>query len=109
MILKKRCWKMDSKEYSDRSFLITNINDGTKTVIEPTAVEKCMEPGQFYITPVEVTTDGIKRIYRSRDCVLQVEEKQLACGDVIVEEKPFVPKTVRKKGGCTTCVNCGRC
>ena len=70
---------MNSKEYSDRSFLITNIND------------------------------GIKRIYRSRDCVLQVEEKQLACGDVIVEEKPFVPKTVRKKGGCTTCVNCGRC
>lgn len=100
---------LNQELYTDKYFVIVNTLTGERITIKPVAIEKCMEPGQFNITPVEVIKTDKACIYQSGNLTAEVDEGQRISGEIRVEEYAFVPQVKRMKTLCTPCRNCGRC
>lgn len=100
---------MDNRKLIDKSIRITESESGNITEIMPRAVENCMKPGTFLITPIEVSEEGDMIEYRVGDAAHSFSKEAIKTGDIIVEELPFVPQTVQSKPSCNPCRNCGRC
>ena len=106
--------KQDSNQfkeyvYSDRDYTIVNTMTGEKYYFAPIAVEKCMTPGEFHITPVKVTVDSNTITYTVATDSVVLDKNDVEKGLYVVTEGSFSPKVIRKTGGCNPCTNCGKC
>lgn len=101
---------MNSVEYyEDKMVKIVDTKSGEETIIKPRAVENCMKPGTFLITPIEVW-EGEQSVEYSIDSTrVSLSKESIKCGTVQVEVKPFAPEVVNVKPSCNPCRNCGRC
>lgn len=88
---------------------IIDMQSGKVTKLQPRAVESCMHPGTFLITPIEVWEDEGCVEYRLEDTKVVLDREAIAEGRARVEEYTFVPDKNRVKPSCNPCRNCGRC
>ena len=77
--------------------------------IEPVAIESCMTPGTFRITPVSIKNENESIIFNNGRDKLKILVKDFEDGTVIVQTEEFIPQTTKAKSQCTSCTNCGRC
>lgn len=75
----------------------------------PEALESCMKPGEFRITPIQVREDEESLHFSIGTRVEVVKKKQIEEGEMRLITKAFHPQIVRRKGGCKPCTNCGGC
>lgn len=106
---RKKCEKNIVYIPNDKKLVIQNLKSGQVTEVCPAAVESCMKPGTFHVTPIKVTEDEKCIYYHVNENIASVEKSALEKGEVLIEEQPFTPSIVRKKGGCKPCTNCGGC
>lgn len=100
---------MEKKFVQDKYYVIKNRESGETLSITPKAVESCMRPGEFWVTPIEISEDTITRSLTCDNTRIAIAQADLISGKVSVEEYDFVPQPIRKKEGCHPCTNCGRC
>lgn len=77
--------------------------------ISPHAVESCMNPGEFMITPIEICDGEQEIIYTVGKEQYVLSKEKLRSGQILVEESDFEPVVIRRKNGCNPCTNCGGC
>lgn len=100
---------MHTRKQNDISFVITDHNTNNTITISPKAVESCMNPGTFHITPVQIEEDGgILRFIVGEDS-LEIHQKDLQNNRYTIKEIPFTPEIIRNIHSCDPCTNCGRC
>lgn len=93
----------------NRIIHILDRKTGQASQLQPKAVESCMKPGTFHITPIEVRESDTCVEFCIGDTRVVVQKEALKNGEILVEELPFVPEVVRPKHSCNPCRNCGRC
>ena len=93
----------------DKRYVIRDIITGQEIKVTPKAVESCMNPGTFHVTPIEVTEDEKCIYYRVGEEIRTVDRTDIEKGNFVIEELAFWPSIIRRKGGCNPCTNCGRC
>lgn len=97
------------KEISDKKYIIKNTVAGVTNEITPRAVESCMNPGTFRITPIVVSEDEVEMIFSVADKKLSFDKADINVGVIVIEEEEFTPTIIRRSGGCKPCTNCGAC
>jgi len=88
---------------------IVDMGTGKVTMIQPKAVESCMKPETFIVTPIEVWENEEMIEYRIGDTQVALPKAAIADKSVTVEELVFVPEAVHPELSCNPCRNCGRC
>ena len=78
-------------------------------VIEPYAVESCMNPGIFKITPIKIEKTKDSIIFISENIKTEIKKQDIESGDIEVKASDFTPQRRKAKSNCTKCTNCGRC
>ena len=99
---------MTTRLVVDRKFRILYEEKVHVVEIVPKALESCMAPGTFHVTPVEVTEDEKNIIFSIGDVCEKVKKEEVAKGLIHILEEEFRPTQIRKKG-CHPCTNCGAC
>ncbi|MDO5156290.1 MAG: hypothetical protein Q4D51_10025 [Eubacteriales bacterium] len=97
------------KKVEDKMYRIVNVATLEERLIKPKALESCMLPGTFQITPIVLEENELELKYEVEDTVICVKKKDIRKGSIVVKEEPFVPQVFRQTGGCKPCTNCGRC
>ena len=93
-----------------KTYIINYIDIDNSVILKPKAVESCMNPGTFQITPVKITETEEEICFCSPEGEeVRVEKEAVKQGKVRLEEEAFVPKVYRRNGGCNPCRNCGAC
>lgn len=93
----------------DKGIRIIEMLSGKVTEILPKAVESCMSPGTFLITPIEVSEDEQSIVYRVENEKICIPKEKVVNGDISIEEIIFQPLKKQGKLSCNPCRNCGRC
>ncbi len=97
------------KEITDRKLLIRYKENASEKCLEPIAIESCMVPGTFHITPIRTWEDEIYIYLSNGKEDMTVKKSDIKQGKVTIKEEVFSPEIIRKTGGCNPCTNCGRC
>lgn len=97
------------KEIQEEKVLIKNIEENSEIIIEPYAVESCMRPGTFLITPIVMSEDTDKMTFSVKDSYYEVLKKDIQDKKIVLEYQPFVPQKKVYNTSCIKCTNCGRC
>lgn len=100
---------MNHRQIEDKQFVIMKVGDQVRITIAPKAVESCMNPGTFLITPIEIMEEESVLIFSVGKETVVIYKKEIEEGNVIIDELPYKPQVIRKKTGCNPCINCGRC
>lgn len=100
---------INNENIVDHKFIINDLHTGNKLEVKPKAVESCMVPGTFHITPITIIENAENIIYSVSDNKVILEKKKIDAGEIIVEKVEFKPVLLRRIGGCKPCTNCGRC
>ncbi len=96
-------------EFMDQQLRIINNKTKEEILLTPHAVESCMNPGTFHITPLSVTeTDDMLTITNTVQTI-NIRKKALSTMEVSITKEPFTPEIIRKKNSCNPCTNCGQC
>lgn len=93
--------------FSDKEFLVRK--DCKEIRIVPKAVESCMVPNTFHITPIRKMETNSEIVFESDGEIWNFPREEVESGQLVITEIPFEPKAVRKKNGCSPCTNCGQC
>ena len=93
--------KLDELNMENNRIEIYDKDNNLLKVIEPYAVESCMNPGIFKITPV--------KIEKTKDSKTEIKKQDIESGDIEVKASDFTPQRRKVKSNCTNCTNCGRC
>lgn len=101
--------KKNIKEISDKKFKIKNTVTGEITTIVPKAVESCMNPGTFKVTPVAVCESEDEMFFGVAESCITFSKNEINAGKIFIEEEEFTPTIIRRSGGCKPCTNCGAC
>lgn len=100
---------MNTYTISDKRIIINyNITREIRT-IEPKAIENCMVPETFHITPITRMDDDNFITYEVGDNKITVSKEDISKEIVTIKTEAFHPTVVRRTGGCKPCTNCGRC
>lgn len=100
---------MNCMRIDNLCFHITDQESGLHQVIAPKAVESCMHPGEFLVTPI-VYEENEELIHIScENMEILLRQEDIKSGRVEMKKEIFTPKIIRKKNGCQPCTNCGRC
>lgn len=97
------------KEITDRKITIYYKDNASEKCLEPIAVESCMVPGTFRITPMKRWEDETYIYISNGKEEIKVRKVELEKGLITLKEEDFLPKIIRRTGGCNPCTNCGRC
>lgn len=97
------------KEIADQIIQIHNKKTNDVETFTPLAVESCMVPETFHITPILKEENKNEITYSINNQVITISKSDVADGSITIEMQPFHPKIIRKQGGCKPCTNCGRC
>lgn len=100
---------MIDKKISDRQIRIRRLQTGEEMLLVPKAVESCMVPGTFRITPIVVVEKENAVCYQTAEKVVEILYSDLESGSVQILQEPFEPKVYRRTKGCSPCTNCGAC
>lgn len=93
----------------NQSFRIIHLESGTQQIMTPKAVESCMHPGEFFITPIVYEEDDENIYFSCETQKLVIDKEDVKNGKVDIKREEFKPEIIRKKNGCQPCTNCGRC
>ena len=107
-ILKKTDELLET-DLAKNSIKVIDNSGYTIEKIEPVAIESCMTPGTFRITPVSIKIENENIVFNNGRNELKILVKDFEDGTVIVQTEEFIPQTSKAKSQCTSCTNCGRC
>lgn len=100
---------MTIQNINDKIIKIKNTATSGKHILVPKAVESCMIPETFHITPITMKEDENEIVYSIGEQKVVVSKSDISNGTIIIETETFSPTVLRKQGGCKPCTNCGRC
>lgn len=100
---------MTIQSINDKIIIIKNTATDGKDILVPNAVESCMIPETFHITPITLEEHENEIVYSIGDQRIVVSKPDISNGTIIIDTEPFSPTVFRKQGGCKPCTNCGRC
>lgn len=98
-----------SRKIENKTIRIFWAISGEVVMIQPKAVENCMKPGSFLITPIEEWEDDFSYEYRMGNRKITLSKEDTDSGAVLIEEIPFEPEVENTHPSCFPCRNCGRC
>ena len=101
--------KLLETDLAKNSIKVIDNSGYTIGKLEPVAIESCMTPGTFRITPVSIKNENESIIFNNGRDKLKILVKDFEDGTVIVQTDEFIPQTTKAKSQCTSCTNCGRC
>lgn len=107
-ILKKTDELLET-DLTKKSIKVIDNSGYTIGKIEPVAIESCMTPGTFRITPVSIKIENENIVFNNGRDELKILVKDFENGTVIVQTDEFIPQITKAKSQCTSCTNCGRC
>lgn len=107
-ILKKTDELLET-DLTKKSIKVIDNSGYTIEKIEPVAIESCMTPGTFRITPVSIKIENENIVFNNGRNELKILVKDFENGTVIVQTDEFIPQITKAKSQCTSCTNCGRC
>ncbi|RHT93967.1 hypothetical protein DW721_05825 [Clostridium sp. AM27-31LB] len=101
--------KPDELNLGNSRIEIYDKDNNLLKVIEPYAVESCMNPGIFKITPIKIKKTKDSIIFISENIKTEIKKQDIESGDIEVKASAFIPQRRKAKNNCTKCTNCGRC
>lgn len=101
--------KLLETDLTKNSIKIIDNSGYTIEKIEPVAIESCMTPGTFRITPVSIKIENENIVFNNGRDELKILVNDFEDGTVIVQTDEFIPQITKAKSQCTSCINCGRC
>lgn len=99
----------ERKDVRNQKYIITNCTTNEQIELVPKAVESCMQPGTFHITPIIYQENDDEINFSLGDEVICISKEDMRSGKVSVDTQTFIPQVIRQEGGCKPCTNCGRC
>ena len=100
---------LQETDLTKKSIKVIDNSGYTIGKIEPVAIESCMSPGTFRITPVSIKKENENIVFNNGRDELKISAKDFENGTVTIESDEFIPKTTKAQSQCTNCTNCGRC
>ncbi len=101
--------KLAEPDLENNRIEIYDKDNNILKVIEPYAVESCMTPGTFKITPIKIENTKESIIFISENIRTEIKNQDIESGDIEVKVSDFKPQRRKAKSNCTKCTNCGRC
>ncbi len=101
--------KLAEQDLENNRIEIYDKENNLLKVIEPYAVESCMNPGTFKIMPIKIEKTKDSIIFISENIKTEIKNQDIESGDIGVKVSDFIPQRREAKSNCTKCTNCGRC
>lgn len=101
--------KLQETDLTKKTIKVIDTSGYTIGEIKPVAIESCMTPGTFKITPISIKKENKFIIFNNGRDKLKILVKDFENGAVTIQAGEFTPKISKAKSQCTNCTNCGRC